>query len=205
MQISGFSGASQSYYSIRQQSEKAAQVLPDAADDGQNGGTSPSAQQGVTPVQFSSTLMLDLLNATEQTGNSAQEAGSSTAAPIGRDGLSHVPTPPADLHVTPDSSGATSVTVSSDEVPGGLNLKGLKASDAANEVIAAVGSNGALSLSDVDRMLGITAPETGAHSPQAVTAAEWNRLTGGSGGPMSASQLTKAIQSYLSTQGTAPP
>jgi hypothetical protein len=51
----------------------------------------------------------------------------------------------------------------------------------------------------------MTTPETGTHSPKAVTADEWKLLIGGSGGPLSASQLTKAIQSYLDGQGTAQP
>jgi hypothetical protein len=205
MQISGFSGTPPSYYPISQQpkaspqADMATQTLPNAAGGGQNASTSPSTQQGLTPLQFNSTLLLDLLNATQETGNSG-------AAQIGSDGLPHLSqTIPAGLHVTPNDMGFTSVTISSDEVPGGLKLAGLNASDAATELISTAGSQGELSLSDIDRVLGMTAPETGTHSPKAVTADEWKLLTGGSGGPLSASQLTKAIQSYLDGQGTAQP
>jgi hypothetical protein len=122
-----------------------------------------------TPLQFNTSMLLDLLNAQER-----------------------------------NSQSGTSMAISNEEVPGGLQLKGINASDAANEVIRAIGWNGELTLSEVDKFLGITTPESGAHSPEAVIARDWNKLTSGSDGQLSASQLTTAITNLSDSPATTP-
>ena len=138
-----------------------------------------------TPIQFSVSMLTDLLNSK---GHALQTPG----PVMGPDGQFGIQT-------------FSSTSVSFGGVPGGLQLGGLNASAAANEVIDGAGSNGKLNLSDVDNALGINAPETGYTSPEAITSLEWARLAGSAGGTMTTAQLTNAIQSYLNTQSTMPP
>jgi hypothetical protein len=143
----------------------AGQVSPASAEITQQAASAPSA----TPLQFNTSMLLDLLNAQER-----------------------------------NSQSGTSMTISNEEVPGGLQLKGINASDAANEMIRAIGSNGELTLSDVDKFLGITTPESGAYSPEAVIARDWNKLTSGSGGRLSTSQLATAITNLSDSPAPTP-
>jgi hypothetical protein len=188
MQISGYPAALHIYNMIERSSASPAAIAPGIPPNGAGAKTTgaplSSASNG-TPLQFSVSMLLDLLNAQ---GQNLQSDGPQ----IGPDGKYGIQT-------------FSSCSVSNGGLPGGLPLNGLNATTAASEVIGAVGSDGELNLSDVDRALGITTPEKGYQSLEAITALEWTKLTGASGGALTTTQLTMAIQNYLDTQSTAPP
>lgn len=54
--------------------------------------------------------------------------------------------------------------------------------------------------SDVDQLLGVTKPETGAHSTEATVAQDWDKLTNGSG-RMTVPQLTAALEAFFAARG----
>ncbi|MES2116687.1 MAG: hypothetical protein V4578_16120 [Pseudomonadota bacterium] len=168
----------------------------------------PAEPHGQAPEPAASTQgsrnaasLLDLLNA--QQGIYGQGTRTGSGAP----GNMH-----ADLvryHVAPDpgvglaggnGDGSTSVMVSSNASPGGLQLDGGSAADLAREIMNTAGSNGVLSLSDVDQLPGVTKPETGAHSTEATVAQDWDKLTNGSG-RMTVPQLTAALEAFFAARG----
>lgn len=157
----------------------------------QPGSANPAgaaAVSAVTPLQFSSTMMLDLLNFTQDGG----VAGTPRLGSGLHELALHAPLRGA----TGNDPGFRSCTASSDEVPGGLDLGHVNASDAANEIVRTVGKGGKVSLADVDQMLGITSVGN-RYSPGAAVARGWTALTGSPDASVSAAQLTSMIQSYL--------
>ncbi|HVX14076.1 MAG TPA: hypothetical protein VHC22_23020 [Pirellulales bacterium] len=141
-------------------------------------------------AQFS-TMLLDLLNGTQGVG--PYNPSSSPTLQL----VKHLP--PGAGQNSP--SGYTTDTVSSDEVA--LNVGSIDASDAANSIVDAVGSNGQLTLSDVNKLLGLGGPSDlslgSPYSPDAAIARDWAMLTGSSTGTVSASELSSLIQNYQQT------
>jgi hypothetical protein len=192
----------QSYSRIQQQSKQSSKYEATGMTQ-----TTPAESTQPTPVRSTDTptlpaidLVLGLLNGQQGLYRNGVQTGS--GAPTNLHDAMLLPHASYDISSTAHGGnwdGTTSQMISSDEIPGGFQLDGVNAADVAAEIINTVGSNGTLKLSDVDKLLGVTTPETGAHSPEATIAWDWNKLTDGSG-QLSASQLATAIESYLAAR-----
>jgi hypothetical protein len=158
------------------------------SDAGQNSGQNGASIS--TAGQFS-TMLLDLLNGTQGVG--PYSPSSSPTLQL----LKHLP--PGAGQNSP--AGYTTDTVSSDEVA--LNVGSIDASDAANAIVDSVGSNGQLTLQNVDKLLGLGGPDDlsvgSPYSPDAAIARDWAMLTGSSTGAVSTSELSSLIQKYQKT------
>jgi len=103
----------------------------------------------------------------------------------------------------PSSSGQSSVSFST----GPADSAPVTASEVASQMVDSLGSNGVLTLADVENA------ENGSTNPAAATsldsnsdtdiAADFDKLTGGTG-VLTASQLTGAIQKYMDNQSQYP-
>lgn len=164
-----------------------------SANLAQNGAAST-----VSPAQFSTSMLLDLLNGTQGVG----PYNPTSALPLHLRGLPlHLDQHSPAVVGTNSPSGFTTETVSSDEV--GLNVASINGPDAANEIINAAGNNGELTLSDVNKLLGLGGPDDlsvgSPYSPDAAIERDWSMLTGSSKGAISKSELSSLIDKYQKT------
>jgi hypothetical protein len=77
-----------------------------------------------------------------------------------------------------------------------MNKSRISPADAAKMLMEAYGQNDQLSLADIERASGC---EIGSKNGQ-IIAGQWSMMTGGRPGPMSLSDLTKAVQLYSDVQ-----
>ncbi len=102
----------------------------------------------------------------------------------------------------PGASGAVQIATSSDDGSAdAFSLAGRSSEEVAQSLIAEGGGVGGLSLSNVLAGLRIdTTTDAGKAVADGIGGA-WNRLAHGQSGPMSASDLAAAVQTYRTSQG----
>lgn len=177
---------------------KFASVLPTPAGDAQPATQAPAS----AALPLSNAVMTYLLThqETDEPPPSriyATPEGEFSTAPDGPDSMAGL-FPDADIKIAQGTGVSLSAAQQNSLPPntGGLPVDQINPSDAAKEIIDTIGTNGELNLSDIDKLFGFSAPESGQLTPQQVYAGQWKNLTGGSG-PLTLSQLTDDIASRL--------
>jgi hypothetical protein len=195
MQIAALNGASQSSSATNQVStpkvDGTGQDLPTSAKNVQSAAPAPN----YTPLQFSNAIMSYLLTTQESTQAApsaiwATPDGETCSGPGGLSGL------PPGVHVLAQSVITNAAAKDAPPNSGGLPVSDINPTGAAKMIINTIGSNGELTLSDVDKMFGITTQQNGPGTAKAIYAADWSTLADETG-VLTESQLSALIANRL--------
>ena len=192
MQVSNVQYGSYYYGSVAAAGASSSSSSSNSANVAQTTSTeqSATAPTAANSVQLDTQTLVALLNAQEGSFGATQS--------------SFVPSSPADIPPAEFINPATAPTgsfgiVSSAGALTSSEMQGQSASSLANDLVDTFGSDGTISLSDVDGALGLndsTDPPEVIQQMRSEMASAWNSLSGGAS-TMSADQLASAIGGLL--------